>query len=72
MPKRKRPAYDDTLRFRAFKKLRARLERIVAARGYGDSSDLMREATTLLVEKEEIRLHLPPMSKEDSKKAKRT
>ena len=70
MPKRKRPTYDDILRFRAFKKLRARIERIADARGYGDSSDLMREATTLFVEKEEARLRLPPLPKEEKQNRK--
>lgn len=62
MPKRKKKTpYDATLRFRAFQKLAARIERIVEARGYGDASDVMREGTALHVQEEEERLGLPPI-----------
>ncbi|MEY2512020.1 MAG: hypothetical protein QOE26_2783 [Verrucomicrobiota bacterium] len=65
MPKRKKKApYDATLRFRSFKTLAARIERIVAARGYGDASDVMREGTDFRVREEERRLGLSPIDSE--------
>ena len=43
MPKhRKKPAYDSTLRFRAFKILGEQIDRIIATRGYGNAADFMR------------------------------
>jgi Arc/MetJ-type ribon-helix-helix transcriptional regulator len=61
MPKKRKAPYDTTLRFRAFKALEKRIDRIVEARGYGDPADFMREGLSNLVLKEEERLGLPPL-----------
>lgn len=62
MPPRKKPPYDDTFRFRGFKNLGERIARIVAARGYGDASDVMREGIDSHVREEERRLGLEPLT----------
>lgn len=61
MPKQKKPPYDATIRFRAFKLLEKQISRIVKVRGYGDPTDFMREGLHKLVVEEEKRLGLPPL-----------
>lgn len=62
MPKnRKKAPYDATLRFRAFKTLEERIDRIVEKRGYGEPADFMREGLSKLVVQEEQRMGLPPL-----------
>lgn len=61
MPKQRKLPYNATIRFRAFKQLEERINRIVNARGYGDPADFMREGMSKLVIEEERRLGLPPM-----------
>jgi hypothetical protein len=62
MPRnRRKPTYDATLRFRAFKALADRIDRIIEKRGYGAPADFMREGMSKLVVEEERRLGLPPL-----------
>lgn len=70
MPKKKKAPYDTTLRFRAFKTLEKRIERIVEKRGYGDAADFMREGFAKLVLQEEARLGLEPLPPEPAARVK--
>lgn len=53
--------YEAAMRFRDKASQRARLERVMKARGETDMSELLREAMDLQLTKEEKRLKLPPM-----------
>lgn len=72
MPKQKKLPYNATIRFRAFKNLEDRINRIVEARGYGDPADFMREGMSKLVIEEERRLGLAPLESPIRKPVKYT
>lgn len=57
--------YDYTYRFRTFKTLKARAERVAKKRGFGDAADIGREGVIKLIEAEEQRLGLPKIETEN-------
>lgn len=54
--------YSETLRFRAPRAFKERMQAVLEKRGYGDESEIMREAIMRFIEAEEARLGLNPDS----------